>query len=68
MAEPPPAPKVERHPIAMVFHWLFKSAAVAWFILCDWFVSSFVINFVVSIILISLDFWTASACMHGDCS
>ena len=35
-----------------------QSAAVAWFILCGFFVDSFILNFVVSLILVALDFWT----------
>jgi hypothetical protein len=37
-----------------------QTAAVVWFILCGFFISSFVLNFVVTIVLIALDFWTVS--------
>jgi hypothetical protein len=55
------SPPAEKHVISLLFHFFFKTTAVVWFILCTWFVSSFVINFVVSIILIALDFWTVSS-------
>mmetsp|Transcript_15385 Transcript_15385/g.26631 ORF Transcript_15385/g.26631 Transcript_15385/m.26631 type:complete len:182 (+) Transcript_15385:89-634(+) len=48
----------ETHKIAVIFHWLFKIAAVVFFFFCTLITSSFVINFVVCTVLIALDFWT----------
>lgn len=42
-----------------------QTAALVWFILCGFFVSSFVLNFVVSLVLLALDFWTVSANCHA---
>jgi len=52
------APKAYGHPLTAFFHVFFKGAAVAWFILCTWMVTSFVVNFVICILLLALDFWT----------
>ena len=46
------------HPTAAVFHVLFKSAAILFYLLSGWFTKSFVIVFVVVIILMAFDFWT----------
>mmetsp|Transcript_16778 Transcript_16778/g.50267 ORF Transcript_16778/g.50267 Transcript_16778/m.50267 type:complete len:186 (-) Transcript_16778:62-619(-) len=53
-----PVEPAERHPTVMIFHWLFKAAAIVWFLLCTFFIKGFVLNFVISIVLIALDFWT----------
>ncbi|KAI8470569.1 MAG: hypothetical protein J3K34DRAFT_420066 [Monoraphidium minutum] len=52
----PPAPK---HPIAFVCHFLFKLAALVFYILCEFInKGQFVTNFVVCIVLLAMDFWT----------
>mmetsp|Transcript_36494 Transcript_36494/g.81251 ORF Transcript_36494/g.81251 Transcript_36494/m.81251 type:complete len:178 (-) Transcript_36494:728-1261(-) len=48
----------ERHPIALFFHLAFKIAAFLWFVLFSRFVGDFVKTFVISLVLIALDFWT----------
>eukprot|EP00899_Mesostigma_viride_P001871 jgi/Mesvir1/11685/Mv00077-RA.1 len=46
------------HPMASFFHVFFKGAALTVYILCEWFSSSFVLNFVSCVLLIAFDFWT----------
>eukprot|EP00213_Chloropicon_mariensis_P003157 CAMPEP_0197471150 /NCGR_PEP_ID=MMETSP1309-20131121/2032_1 /TAXON_ID=464262 /ORGANISM="Genus nov. species nov., Strain RCC998" /LENGTH=170 /DNA_ID=CAMNT_0043008629 /DNA_START=72 /DNA_END=584 /DNA_ORIENTATION=- len=46
------------HPCAASTHVLFKVAALLTYILCEWFSDNFVVNFVVTTILIACDFWT----------
>eukprot|EP01138_Halocafeteria_seosinensis_P009581 gb/GECG01009791.1/.p1 GENE.gb/GECG01009791.1/~~gb/GECG01009791.1/.p1 ORF type:complete len:301 (+),score=33.13 gb/GECG01009791.1/:1-903(+) len=45
------------HPVAAVFHLLFKFAAVLVYLFCGWFSSNFVMIFVVCILLLAADFW-----------
>lgn len=48
-----------KHAGATFFHAFFKVLAVLWYFLCELINSkSFVTNFVISIILLALDFWT----------
>ena len=47
-----------RHPVALLFHLAFKSAALLAYILCGFFSSSFITNFIVIVLLLSMDFWT----------
>eukprot|EP00051_Salpingoeca_urceolata_P002760 m.52638 g.52638 ORF g.52638 m.52638 type:complete len:208 (-) comp12314_c0_seq2:297-920(-) len=47
-----------RHPVATFFHLFFRSAAVIVFLLCGFFSNSFVVDFVVIVMLLSFDFWT----------
>ena len=61
---PPAKQKQPKHTGALVFHYLFKTAAVVWFILGTFFISGFVLNFVVALVLIALDFWTVSEVDH----
>lgn len=35
-----------------------QAAALAWYLLCGWFINGFVIQFVVTVLLIAFDFWT----------
>ena len=47
------------HPTALIFHLLFRSAAIAsymfmWIIVGD----AFILNFVVTVLLLAMDFWT----------
>lgn len=38
---------------------LTQIAALVWYVICDWvFTKSFVLNFVVAVVLLALDFWT----------
>eukprot|EP00882_Tetradesmus_deserticola_P000758 GHRQ01000828.1.p1 GENE.GHRQ01000828.1~~GHRQ01000828.1.p1 ORF type:complete len:196 (+),score=63.77 GHRQ01000828.1:1695-2282(+) len=56
VAAEPPAPK---HPIAFIFHIAFKVAAMVFYILCETInKNQFVLNFVVCIVLLAMDFWT----------
>uniref|UniRef100_A0A061S1A6 Golgi apparatus membrane protein TVP23 n=1 Tax=Tetraselmis sp. GSL018 TaxID=582737 RepID=A0A061S1A6_9CHLO len=52
-----PAPSYA-HPLTALFHVLFKAVAILWYLFCTWVTKSFVINFVVCIVLLALDFWT----------
>lgn len=53
------SPNAGRHPIAFCFHFIFKVAAVVYYILCGWIPgTTFVTNFVVIVILLAMDFWT----------
>eukprot|EP00878_Enallax_costatus_P034280 GHUV01037999.1.p1 GENE.GHUV01037999.1~~GHUV01037999.1.p1 ORF type:complete len:145 (+),score=34.70 GHUV01037999.1:354-788(+) len=56
VAGSPPAPK---HPVAFIFHFAFKVAAMVFYMLCESFnKNQFVLNFVVCIVLLAMDFWT----------
>jgi hypothetical protein len=62
-AAPPAAPGVTmtmrlEHPISLFFHVCFRTLAIIAYILLAFFVNSFVIVFVVVILLLALDFWT----------
>ncbi|XP_024373844.1 Golgi apparatus membrane protein-like protein ECHIDNA [Physcomitrium patens] len=46
------------HPGICLFTVLFKFSALVFYILCSIFIQSFVIQFVVTVFLIALDFWT----------
>lgn len=50
--------KFSKAPTTVVFHLLFKSLALFLYIFGDWFMSSFVLTFVICIILLAFDFWT----------
>ena len=47
-----------RHPLAVFFHLIFRVLGITTYLLCGWFNTGFIVNFVVIIILLSLDFWT----------
>ncbi|KAK4706139.1 hypothetical protein P7C70_g78, partial [Phenoliferia sp. Uapishka_3] len=46
------------HPIALFCLFLFRSLAIATYLLCGFFSSSYVFSTVIVVILLSLDFWT----------
>lgn len=46
------------HPIAAAFHVGFRLFALLAYLFCGWFSSSFVISFVIIVLLLSADFWT----------
>lgn len=50
--------KDSRHPWVAFFHVFFKAAALVTYVLGSWFTSSFVLVFVVCILLLAMDFWT----------
>ncbi|GLT53378.1 hypothetical protein SLA2020_266520 [Shorea laevis] len=52
-----PAGENYANPMTCFFHVLFKAAGLAFYILSTLFVDSFVIIFVVTVILAALDFW-----------
>ncbi|XP_005092872.1 Golgi apparatus membrane protein TVP23 homolog B [Aplysia californica] len=47
-----------KHPVAVLFHVLFRGLALLAYLLCGLFSSSFITNFVVVVILLCMDFWT----------
>ncbi|CAH7689610.1 hypothetical protein BY996DRAFT_4583869 [Phakopsora pachyrhizi] len=46
------------HPIALFFLYLFRSLAIATYLLCGFFSDSYVFSTVIVVILLSADFWT----------
>ncbi|KAK9502834.1 hypothetical protein O3M35_011531 [Rhynocoris fuscipes] len=46
------------HPYVTLCHIGFRSAALLWYLLCGIFSDSFITNFVLIVLLLSLDFWT----------
>ena len=46
------------HPVAVVFHLLFRTAAILFYLFSSWFSLSFVFVFVMTVLLIAFDFWT----------
>mmetsp|Transcript_17730 Transcript_17730/g.29797 ORF Transcript_17730/g.29797 Transcript_17730/m.29797 type:complete len:176 (+) Transcript_17730:318-845(+) len=46
------------HPRTAMFHVGFKAAALVVYLLCEWFVSAYVFNFISIVTLLALDFWT----------
>ena len=50
--------KRSSHPIALVFHYLFKSLALICFIFLDLFIEDTIVNFIITLLLCCADFWT----------
>ncbi|GAA6013317.1 hypothetical protein JCM11491_006352 [Sporobolomyces phaffii] len=50
--------KQSAHPVALLFLFLFRCAAIATYLLCGFFSSSYVFSTVLVVVLLSLDFWT----------
>lgn len=46
------------HPVALFCLFFFRSAAIATYLLCGFFVSSYVFSTVLVVVLLALDFWT----------
>ena len=47
-----------RHPIALLFHILFRSISIFLFLFSTLFIDNFITIFVTTIIFLSMDFWT----------
>lgn len=47
-----------RHPIALFFHFVFRTLAILLYVFANLFFNSFITIFVIMIILLSMDFWT----------
>eukprot|EP00730_Choanoeca_flexa_P015892 TRINITY_DN7402_c0_g1_i2.p1 TRINITY_DN7402_c0_g1~~TRINITY_DN7402_c0_g1_i2.p1 ORF type:complete len:184 (+),score=15.29 TRINITY_DN7402_c0_g1_i2:110-661(+) len=47
-----------KHPQTVFFHMLFRTGAFLTYIFCTTFSSSFTINFIAVVLLLSFDFWT----------
>ncbi|GAA5827232.1 hypothetical protein JCM11251_001182 [Rhodosporidiobolus azoricus] len=50
--------KQSAHPVALFFLFFFRCAAIATYLLCGFFSSSYVFSTVLVVVLLSLDFWT----------
>ncbi|XP_078450185.1 Golgi apparatus membrane protein TVP23 homolog B-like isoform X1 [Lampetra planeri] len=46
------------HPLATFFHLFFRVSAIIFYLICEWFIGSFIANFVIIILFLSFDFWT----------
>lgn len=47
-----------RHKYVVLFHLLFRISALVVYMFCTWFSDGFITSFVLTIILLALDFWT----------
>ncbi len=47
-----------QHPVAVFFHLFWKVGALFSYLFLNWFASSFVVIFIVCIVLLAADFWT----------
>jgi len=50
--------KTLKHPVAVFFHICFRVLSLISYLLCGWFSDSFIVNFVVIVLFLSMDFWT----------
>lgn len=50
--------KQSKHPVAALFHILFKALSIFFYMFGSWFTSNFIFTFVLVIILLAADFWT----------
>ncbi|KAK9727554.1 Golgi apparatus membrane protein tvp23 [Basidiobolus ranarum] len=59
--QPEPTPSIFKqssHPVALIFHFLFRTGALVVYLLANFFTSSFVLTFVIAMLLLAFDFWT----------
>ncbi|OCF42124.1 cytoplasmic protein [Kwoniella heveanensis CBS 569] len=49
--------KQSSHPMSLAFLYLFRSAAIAVYVLCGLFTDNYVLSIVLVVVLLSLDFW-----------
>ncbi|KAK4687677.1 hypothetical protein P7C73_g2444, partial [Tremellales sp. Uapishka_1] len=49
--------KQSSHPMSLAFLYLFRSAAIAVYVLCGFFTTNYVLSIVLVVVLLSLDFW-----------
>jgi len=47
-----------KHPVVTFVHLFFRSLSLLVYLFCAWFSSSFISSFVLTVLLLSLDFWT----------
>jgi len=45
------------HPLALLFLYFFRTAAITIYILCGWFTSDYVLSTVMVVVLLAMDFW-----------
>ncbi|TPX64920.1 hypothetical protein SpCBS45565_g05561 [Spizellomyces sp. 'palustris'] len=50
--------KQSSHPTALVFHLAFRTAAIVTYLFCSLATSSFVLPFIIIVLLLAFDFWT----------
>ncbi|KAJ1636987.1 hypothetical protein T492DRAFT_955535 [Pavlovales sp. CCMP2436] len=46
------------HPQVAFFHLFFRTAAILTYVFCTWVSSSFVLSFIITVLLLAFDFWT----------
>lgn len=49
--------RAARNPWTAFFHLFFKGSAILVYILCSWFTSSFILSFILCLLLLAADFW-----------
>lgn len=49
--------KTLKHPEVIFFHLLFRTLAIITYLLCNFFSDNFVLNFIIIVLFLSLDFW-----------
>jgi hypothetical protein len=49
---------VHSHPVALFFHLLFRIIAIIFYVFGTLFTSSFILIFVIDVLLLAFDFWT----------
>lgn len=54
---PPEPGAAPSHSLVCVFHWIFKVAGWIWFVIGNFLLKDFTIDFVVLLVLIAADFW-----------
>ncbi|EPZ31668.1 DUF846-domain-containing protein [Rozella allomycis CSF55] len=46
------------HPVALVFHLLFRTCALVFYLILSYAIKNFILVFVITVLLLSFDFWT----------
>ena len=47
----------EKHTMVLMTHLALKAVSILVYVFCEWFNSDFVLNFVVIVLLLAIDFW-----------
>ncbi|KAI8361232.1 hypothetical protein B0O80DRAFT_153390 [Mortierella sp. GBAus27b] len=55
---PPSILKQSSHPVCLIFHFLFRTAAICIYFFGDMFLHNFVLVFVLCVLMLVFDFWT----------
>ncbi|CAK9304723.1 unnamed protein product [Gordionus sp. m RMFG-2023] len=51
-------PNKIKYPIAAIFHLFFRYLSIIIYFICAWLTNSFIISFIIILVLLALDFWT----------